>query len=385
MEVGSAGRPPPSKQQDAGHRKAEVGLLAQVESGDNASQQHLSSTDISGNTTSRATTGGREEGGQVHKVRNTTESKDFAPGGETGPVTAPTQDHAVEPPRLLRTSPTGPSPTNNLRPQRAQTSPIDIRPRPNPISSYDNVSTSGQSTQSLSATYRQLYPKKTTPLTTDNELANAIVASSLATSRISTSQPREPPPVPTSRRHSRHIFYSRTPSPVKAGLRQTLRKQESSDSDEEDASHPFGKHQKKRLIRKHPNKHHEGDRKRWRDAVTETERKRYEGVWAANKGLFIIPMPKDSDSRVDSDVLNEQVCNVVVKDIWTRSRLPDFELEAVWDLVDTDSIGRLSKEEFVVGMWLIDQRLKGRKLPVKVQPTVWASVRGIKGIKIRKQ
>lgn len=156
--------------------------------------------------------------------------------------------------------------------------------------------------------------------------------------------------------------------------------------------HPYGKHKKKRLVRKHPNKHHEGDRKRWRDAVTERERKRYEGLWAANKGLHCslsrdeeITFRKIPSQRIQAqELLQDQISNIVAKDIWTRSRLPDSTLEMVWDLVDNDNVGRLGREEFVVGMWLIDQRLRGRKLPVKVSESVWASVRSLQGIKIRK-
>jgi len=55
----------------------------------------------------------------------------------------------------------------------------------------------------------------------------------------------------------------------------------------------------------------------------------------------------------------------------------------VWELVDRSKVGALDREEFVVGMWLIDQRLKGRKLPVKVSGSVWNSVRGIYGIKVK--
>lgn len=124
------------------------------------------------------------------------------------------------------------------------------------------------------------------------------------------------------------------------------------------------------IIKKHPHKHHEGDRKRWRDQITERERKRYEGVWAANKGMHL---PEDSHSAV---------CNLVVQDIWNRSRLSNHVLEEVWDLVDNEGFGRLNKEEFVVGMWLIDQSLKGRKLPVKVSDSVWSSVRRLTGIKV---
>jgi hypothetical protein len=122
-----------------------------------------------------------------------------------------------------------------------------------------------------------------------------------------------------------------------------------------------------------------GDRKRWRDAVTERERKRYEGLFASNRGLLLPPdMP-------------DQISNVVVRDLWLRSRLPLSELETIWNLVvagepEQPAIHKtsLNREEFVVGLWLIDQRLKGRKLPVKVSETVWTSVRGLQGIKIKK-
>lgn len=135
--------------------------------------------------------------------------------------------------------------------------------------------------------------------------------------------------------------------------------------------------------RKHPNKHHEGTRKRWRDQITERERKRYEGLWAANKGTFIPAFKDPSPTRLatDDDPAHD-VLNVVTREIWARSRLPEHVLEEVWDLVDGRGVGRLSREEFVVGLWLIDQRLKGRKLPVKVSESVWASVRGV-GVKVK--
>ena len=264
-----------------------------------------------------------------------------------------------------------------MRPPPSPLKPTSIRPIQTQqltrrITSPTTYSASPQSSQSIMAQYNKLHPRRVTPLQTGDELANAIVASSLASSRAPSPLKLEPPPVPTARRKHHVLGFSRTPSPTKQlGLRQTLRKAESSDSESEyDELHPYGKHKKKRHLRKHPNKHHEGDRKRWREAVTERERKRYEGVWAANKGMHCdIP---------------DQVSNIVTRDIWSRSRLSDAVLEMVWDLVDSSCVGRLSREEFVVGMWLIDQRLKGRKLPVKVSESVWASVRSLQGIKIRK-
>jgi len=162
-------------------------------------------------------------------------------------------------------------------------------------------------------------------------------------------------------------------------------RQEPSSSDDEDEVHKYKK-KGTRIMgikqRKHPNKHHEGTRKRWRDQITERERKRYEGVWAANKGLYL-PAPSSSPAhRPSEDDPSLDVLNLLVKEIWTRSRLPTHVLEEVWDLVDSRGIGRLSRYEFVVGLWLIDQRLKGRKLPVKVSDSVWQSARGI-GLKVK--
>ncbi|PPJ49730.1 hypothetical protein CBER1_02864 [Cercospora berteroae] len=290
-----------------------------------------------------------------------------------------------------------PSPSPS-RPSATQSIPIRRLPSPRPMSAQSTgMSVSSMRSQlSIPAQFNAANPRKSTPLRTGDELANALVASSLASSRAPSPTRLEPPPVPTRRRkgHGSKFSFSRTPSPTKNGMLQTLRKQDSSSSsDSEDDSHPYRKHHKRRLVRKHPHKHHEGDRKRWREIVTERERKRYEGVWAANRGLYcsltpeehnlIRTQPSNPRTLELKTVINDSVSNIVARDIWKRSRLPGNILELVWSLVDTDRVGRLCKEEFVVGMWLIDQRLKGRKLPSKVSDSVWASVRSI-GLKVRK-
>lgn len=242
------------------------------------------------------------------------------------------------------------------------------------------VSISGQSHNSSSSTADELGGMS------EEALSNAIVASSLASSRASPAT-AIPPPLPTRRRagarsilhltHTPTSDLSRTPSPHK-GMPQTLRGTAKND---DDTDH----HRRHRLLHKHPHKHHEGDRKRWRQEVTEKERKRYEGVWASNKGLFI---PSDRSNPHDPDGAGkwppprECVLNLVVREVWSRSRLPPAALAQVWDLVDHRQIGLLTKEEFVVGMWLIDQQLKGHKLPVKVPESVWDSVRYVTGIKL---
>jgi hypothetical protein len=233
------------------------------------------------------------------------------------------------------------------------------------------------------------------PGLTEDSLADAMVASALASSRAPSPSKID---TPLHRRPSRgHLFPfhhhsphhdARTPSPVK-GMRQTLRREQSSSSDEEESKMAHRKGKKHR-IKKHPNKHSEGTRKRWRDKVTERERKRYEGIWAANKGLYVFFSAGESSKATDTQsnnyhtMIKEDVCSLVVRDIWSRSRLETDILEEVWDLVDDRGVGRLDRAQFVVGMWLIDQRLKGRKLPLKVSESVWASVKPLGGVKIPK-
>ena len=193
-----------------------------------------------------------------------------------------------------------------------------------------------------------------------DSLANTIVAASLASSRAAS--PTKPPLPPPPRRHNSHSLFnnhhshgpmSRTPSPAKA-MRQTMREQLPSDDEAE--------YKKKSvLMRKHPHKHHEGDRKRYRATVTERERRRYDGVWAANKGLWM-----DADS-------SDRVLNLVVRDIWSRSRLSNDVLADIWDLVNNQGGDRLERNEFVIGMWLIDQRLKGRKLRTYFRRSIFPS------------
>lgn len=172
--------------------------------------------------------------------------------GTTAAVKQPSQ------PSPARSRP--PPPPGTRRNLNNPSQPIEISPAPRAsISSARSVSP--QSNPSLNAAYHQLYPRRTTNLTLGEDLANAMVASSLATSRAS-SPSKLAPPSTSSRRHN-HLspFRSRTPSPIKKakGMRQTLRDPESSSSESETEQHPYGKHKKKRHLRpKHPNKHHEG-------------------------------------------------------------------------------------------------------------------------------
>lgn len=160
------------------------------------------------------------------------------------------------------------------------------------------------------------------------------------------------------------------------------------------------------------------------DEVTDSERKRYEGVWVSNKGYLVNKVvtrlagvdysknysaeeqerkkdllkqdPLELAAKLSSALEphthenmedhikerhgliladpNELIHGVVVKRIWKRSRLPLDTLAAIWDLVDFRKDGTLNKIEFIVGMWLVDQCLYGRKLPKKVEEQVWSSL-----------
>ena len=232
---------------------------------------------------------------------------------------------------------------------------------------------------------------------TVSALADAMVASSLASSRAHSPTNAASRPVAPRRStsHSSHSFFhlphhkagheiSTPTSPIRT-LKHTLRK--NTKSDDEDEENNVVKRGRRHFIRKHQHKHHEGDRKRWRDKISERERKRYEGVWAANRGLYTSwaqPERRFGDSSTflkDTDL----VLNIVVRDIWERSRLPKDVLEEAWDLVAREDADSLRRDEFVVGLWLIDQRLKGRKLPMRISSSVWASVRHTVGVKISKK
>ncbi|KAI1155043.1 hypothetical protein F4825DRAFT_409402 [Nemania diffusa] len=197
-----------------------------------------------------------------------------------------------------------------------------------------------------------------------DSLTNAIVAGSLASARATpnTTKPPTPPP----------------PRKQTAHMRQTLRAPRAKSEEEltgvrsQHKTKPLGK-----LSSRKKHAHHEGARKRWREEITAHERQRYEGVWASNRGLLLYELNAVINGLRDVDI-SQLVANVVVRDIWARSRLPFDELAEVWDLVDTQSRGALDKSQFVVGMWLIDQRLRGRKIPRKVSDSVWGSAKGVR-------
>ncbi|KAF8469209.1 hypothetical protein BDZ91DRAFT_721915 [Kalaharituber pfeilii] len=229
--------------------------------------------------------------------------------------------------------------------------------------------------------------------------SHAVLASSIASTRDPTPIPPAqpiivfpgqkkkvpPPPPPLRRRRSAPSI-----GPSSGGIRATMRP-----SDKKKTSphrHPYGIHDdtgKKassahhRMLKNHKHKHAAGSHPRWKSesVVGEKERKRYEGVWAANRGYLMHTMqilPRDRGNEAEEklgEIMRAAMHPLVVRDIWSRSRLNTDHLSEIWRLVDREAKGWLDRDEFVVGMWLVDRCLQGRKLPVKVVDGVWGSVR----------
>ncbi|KAK8872672.1 increased rDNA silencing protein [Apiospora arundinis] len=304
-------------------------------------------------------------------------------------------------------SPTPASPRNRLsRPSSPKSPAVRSPRRPASVQSLPAHPPSHRKPIPPPAPPRRLQPQPNIALAS---LTNATMAGILASSRASPSAASPTPPVLPPRNQPPH-------------MRQTLRQPPKSD-DEEEKDHKH-RHKKKHLSNKKKHAHHEGARRRWREQITERERKRYEGVWASNRGLLLTPSsfpstinhpPGEVHSHANTHATasastgnlplrpsyNDKsrtnsasslspaagstpnpnpadfVANVVARDIWSRSRLPFDELAEVWDLVDSRGVGALDKTEFVVGMWLIDQRLRGRKIPQKVSESVWFSAKGV--------
>ncbi|CAI4564809.1 AVB_G0029380.mRNA.1.CDS.1 [Saccharomyces cerevisiae] len=119
--------------------------------------------------------------------------------------------------------------------------------------------------------------------------------------------------------------------------------------------------------------------------ITEQERKRYESMWVSNRYSYLRLLPwwpslanEDDESHLQPLNLPQDglMLNLVVKDIWYRSNLPRDLLVQIYNMVDTRKDGTLDRKSFIVGMWLVDQCLYGRKLTNELDQRVWNSVDG---------
>lgn len=114
--------------------------------------------------------------------------------------------------------------------------------------------------------------------------------------------------------------------------------------------------------------------------VSEKERKRYEGIWVTNRNSYLelLPWWDENDLLDDEDHTifpqDGLILNQVVLDLWSRSNLPPQLLAQIYDKVDTRRDCTLNRQSFLIGMWLVDQCLYGRKLPKEIDQRVWDSV-----------
>ncbi|KAF9902449.1 hypothetical protein EC991_004866 [Linnemannia zychae] len=85
------------------------------------------------------------------------------------------------------------------------------------------------------------------------------------------------------------------------------------------------------------------------------------------------------DARRRYEALFKSVCQgeyiegAKVHAIYVRSRLDSPTLAQIWDLVDVDNAGRLSKAQFCMGLYLIDERLGTGLIPLEVSDELWAA------------
>ncbi|TPX42208.1 hypothetical protein SeLEV6574_g05708 [Synchytrium endobioticum] len=92
---------------------------------------------------------------------------------------------------------------------------------------------------------------------------------------------------------------------------------------------------------------------------------------SGNKASRAVPDCIPTDARVRyEDVFNRYDANHEgflsgdeVRTIWMRSGLDPPTLGEIWALADVDEDGSLTKEEFCIGMFLIDDRLRGIHMP----------------------
>ena len=142
---------------------------------------------------------------------------------------------------------------------------------------------------------------------------------------------------------------------------------------------------KRRSIMRSHKRHSFNEDKPWKSHVdigyvSEKERKRYEGIWVTNRNSYLelLPWWDENDLLDDEDHTifpqDGLILNQVVLDLWSRSNLPPQLLAQIYDKVDTRRDCTLNRQSFLIGMWLVDQCLYGRKLPKEIDQRVWDSV-----------
>jgi hypothetical protein len=76
------------------------------------------------------------------------------------------------------------------------------------------------------------------------------------------------------------------------------------------------------------------------------------------KQLFL-----DSDTDKDGYLSGDEV-----RAIWLKSGLDIRSLGLIWNLADLDDDGRMNRREFCLGMFIIDEKLRGCTIPTQLDP-----------------
>lgn len=89
-----------------------------------------------------------------------------------------------------------------------------------------------------------------------------------------------------------------------------------------------------------------------RDIITDKEYNRFCTIFAQNVGA------------------ETHIAGPVARDIFMKSGLPQSILAHVWNLCDQEQLGRLTKDQFILAMHYINQKVKGIELPSELPPDV---------------
>ncbi|KAJ8325056.1 Rho GTPase-activating protein 42 [Batrachochytrium dendrobatidis] len=293
---------------------------------------------------------------------------------------------------------------SNIQPTTAQTIPLGTKPSafssPGGYSStiqsaangYDNATDSSAiapirlnqtSTQSIST-------NQPTPSTTTNILGGSIAAR-LAALSVSTGQSLQPVS-PTIRRPSASYSSSSNAIPSQIQATQPLVQQHNSvlpiySSSAASTQPPYTFTAKTAIA---PAEINSADKTTYGSKMLSAEPKKAPPLPSRSSNITTlqrsvndtsnaVPKPistelfdRYADAFIKADTANLGVLNpTVVQNIWLRSYLSLSQLSSIWNLVKVDKlIHGLTLHQFVIGMFLIDDQLKGNPLPTSLPENV---------------
>lgn len=95
--------------------------------------------------------------------------------------------------------------------------------------------------------------------------------------------------------------------------------------------------------------------------------------FSPNEDWLVTPQQKEHFDSIFATVDREgngKISGAIAVPFFMTSKLPEDTLAQIWDLSDIHNTGFLSKDEFAVAMYLVQQRLSGVELPVTLPPAL---------------